>query len=987
MAVAVVQFVDGVTSSGNNIGGTMANTTTGNTVVAIVNAFTGGAVTASAPTGTGMTFTKLFTSLPGTADLTCLEVWVAPNITGATTPTVGFTLSGSEVVGDLFLLELSGMPTTTTQDGTAATLTTNTSNSMVAPSITTTGSNTIIFSVFCPFGTGSAGEAGWTAKVGTSSSSIAQYKIFTSGQTGLVATATQTGGTGGAYHSAVFALKGAGGGPQQATASIGAGRTVTAASRVNRPGSTGVASSAAMLVASFISRRTSAGVSASAALSATAPVSHNAAGGIAALASLAATGKQMQGASGPLNAGATVGVVPVVIHKAAVAIQAKGSVNPLVPHFQQLTVGISTGATVSGTPNTVRTSGVGKVTIQAGAFFSKNAAFVIHSAIVQIFSGRAARFACTIGAKATLSLVATNRAASARVGIQTGLSPGTKTQANIVFLTRCQARASQIIKGSCSIAAHCGVVPAPVAVKVSFMASVSARSAMLALAQQLNQASVGAQAAAAVVANSNVITQALPVCVTGGKAIVAANGRVQRRASVALAGRAGVSDVGSVIWRSTQVPLGIRATVAASATVQHPVTIGILNAQAALAAMLTVKFSGSATVGAKGSLGLVAQVVARGQVGISASAAIGYGVGEGIDKQGVVTIAGRSGVTATARGIHSSADVIRPGAAVSVTPKVLKLSSVSVQAALRGLATPFKITTIPAITIVCGAHVSCAAQVVQSSANVIHGRASVAATALGLHQTNVGVQAAARMLAKGFMVTVAESVGMTSGSHMAVTAKVVHSAALHVLSGVTMTDSPHINKNASLNIVAHGTPTCGGRLSARASVGVAAGSLMLVGVQHEALARLGIAAGRTVVATGKVVGSATVNIVARGSASGSARLAILGVLSVMAGGRVEALGRKAVNLSATVRATAMLRAMGIDTFFGGSKTTVSKAGSTRHGHKQRPQIYDHATFLLTGEDSGFLCFQVLPPFPWVPRTGVLHFDTVSKCIANGEKIM
>ncbi len=211
MAIALAQTViNGVAFSGFTASATFgSNTTTGNTIIAVCSLYGNTTLTSLSIAinhGTA-SFSKII-EVAGSSFVAGISIWAAPNIVGGTTPIVTATADVAIVSSDVFLYELSGMPTSTTQDGTAASSSSTTSNSMVAPSITTTGSNTIIFTVFGPFGTGAAGEAGWQSKVGTATTTISQYIIETSPQTGLIATATQTGGTGGAYSSIVAGFAG-----------------------------------------------------------------------------------------------------------------------------------------------------------------------------------------------------------------------------------------------------------------------------------------------------------------------------------------------------------------------------------------------------------------------------------------------------------------------------------------------------------------------------------------------------------------------------------------------------------------------------------------------------------------------------------------------------------------------------------------------------------------------------------------------------------
>ena len=204
MAITVPQVaVDGTTVVGSTCAGTFgSNTTTGNTVVAISMAGSNASVSSVAISPGSGTFARLIAySFVATQPL---EVWIAPNITGGTTPTVTATYSGSPLAGGIVLYELAGMPTTTQADGTAAG-TTGSSTTPTTLGITTTVTNTIVFGAFVTAGTITTPQAGWTGKLEAAQGGAAEYQIQTSIRTALTANCTQ-GNT--AWGAVIFALKG-----------------------------------------------------------------------------------------------------------------------------------------------------------------------------------------------------------------------------------------------------------------------------------------------------------------------------------------------------------------------------------------------------------------------------------------------------------------------------------------------------------------------------------------------------------------------------------------------------------------------------------------------------------------------------------------------------------------------------------------------------------------------------------------------------------
>lgn len=133
-----------------------------------------------------------------------IEVWIAPNITGGTLPSVTATYNTTPGSSGILLYELSGMPTTTQADGTAVG-TTGSSTTPTTLGITTTTTNSIIFGAFVTAGTITATKAGWTGKLEATQGGAAEYQIETSIQTALTTNATQLTSAWGAL---IFALKG-----------------------------------------------------------------------------------------------------------------------------------------------------------------------------------------------------------------------------------------------------------------------------------------------------------------------------------------------------------------------------------------------------------------------------------------------------------------------------------------------------------------------------------------------------------------------------------------------------------------------------------------------------------------------------------------------------------------------------------------------------------------------------------------------------------
>lgn len=207
MAITVAQTASGSEGALTFVQHILANTTTGNTLVAVVSAYaSGGPLTVSgvaADVGTSV-FTQVIAQA-GTTVYSSVEAWAAPNITGGSTPTITATLSGTSTIADIVIYELAGMPTTTITDGTASGKIGTTATACTAPSITTTNAGSITFAVFGPSQSMTAGAAGWTAVIGTGAASLSEYKIQTTTQSGLVQTATQ--GPTGTYSAIAFSLQ------------------------------------------------------------------------------------------------------------------------------------------------------------------------------------------------------------------------------------------------------------------------------------------------------------------------------------------------------------------------------------------------------------------------------------------------------------------------------------------------------------------------------------------------------------------------------------------------------------------------------------------------------------------------------------------------------------------------------------------------------------------------------------------------------------
>jgi hypothetical protein len=208
MAITVPQFKKGNSNSGSSASVTLATTTTGNTLVVVVSAYNAAAnLTVSGigvSTGSISSAAKFgaFAGIAGT--YAPIEVWVAPNITGGTTPLLVVNLSGTTSATDFFAYELAGMSSSTVPDGTAAGAANAAATACVTPSITTANAGSIVFGVFSPANVISSGGSGWTGSlVGQTTGSLTEYAIQTAPGTSI-ATATQN--PSGVYASYVFGL-------------------------------------------------------------------------------------------------------------------------------------------------------------------------------------------------------------------------------------------------------------------------------------------------------------------------------------------------------------------------------------------------------------------------------------------------------------------------------------------------------------------------------------------------------------------------------------------------------------------------------------------------------------------------------------------------------------------------------------------------------------------------------------------------------------
>lgn len=218
MAITVLQRVLN-SGGGTQTTVTLGNTTSGSTLVVIADIGVGTANVTGITISTGSaTFTSAIIRQAGGAYQE-LEAWVAPNITGGTTPIVTVTFSASSGFQSAMVYELAGMSATTIPDGTPAGVAGPSASTMSSPAITTANAGSIIFAAFAAAGSSpSAGEAGWTSNTDANSWVLFQYQIQTATQSGLISTATQP--TAGTYGSIIFALQPAGGSSAQVFVNI-----------------------------------------------------------------------------------------------------------------------------------------------------------------------------------------------------------------------------------------------------------------------------------------------------------------------------------------------------------------------------------------------------------------------------------------------------------------------------------------------------------------------------------------------------------------------------------------------------------------------------------------------------------------------------------------------------------------------------------------------------------------------------------------------
>ena len=194
----VVQSFKGVSVGTPTVFGAFTgNTTTGNAILALIWGYSGGGgtrtVTGVAVNAGAATFTKLCGI--SNASVPDLEIWVAYNITGGTTPRVTATFTGATAMSypgsNIFIYEINpGAGLTLASDGTpsgAALTCVGTTGS--SPAITTTGSATLIFACFSPNNSFSTGQAGWTVLSDGGSGNLGEYNTFAAPQIALKATA------------------------------------------------------------------------------------------------------------------------------------------------------------------------------------------------------------------------------------------------------------------------------------------------------------------------------------------------------------------------------------------------------------------------------------------------------------------------------------------------------------------------------------------------------------------------------------------------------------------------------------------------------------------------------------------------------------------------------------------------------------------------------------------------------------------------------
>jgi hypothetical protein len=217
MAITVLQSARGNATSGSSAPVALATTTTGSTLVVVMTAYNPAVsltIASLAISAGSISAAAKFGSQAGLASTyTPIEAWVVPNIGGGTTPTLTVNLTGGTTTAtDIAVFELSGMPTTTTPDGTASGANNAAASACTTPSITTTNPGSIVFGAFAPTNTMTTAGSGWTAGplIGIRTGSLVEYAIETTTVT-TAATGTQ-GGVASVYGSYIFALQPAGGG-------------------------------------------------------------------------------------------------------------------------------------------------------------------------------------------------------------------------------------------------------------------------------------------------------------------------------------------------------------------------------------------------------------------------------------------------------------------------------------------------------------------------------------------------------------------------------------------------------------------------------------------------------------------------------------------------------------------------------------------------------------------------------------------------------
>lgn len=352
MAIVAVQDLSGSATSGTTVTKALANTTTGNAIYALVTLYTGGADTVSGVTYNGSAMTLLIEQA-GNASASEISIWYLHNITGATTPSVIATrTSGTVQAFDIRVLELSGMPTTFTADGTAAKATTGNSSPMATPAITTTGSNTIIFGLLSPFGTGTAGETGWHPTVTTAATSVFNYEIVTSAQTALTSTGTQTGGS--QYFALIAGSAGSSGGGTVALAGTVQGKAaITGALNVTRNLSATVAGHAAITGALKVTRNFAGAVQGKAAITG-ALTTFKGAGTVQGKAAITGALSVTRNLSGTVQGKAAITGALTVTRNLAGTVQGKAAITGALKVTRNLAGSVTGHGSITGALNVTR---------------------------------------------------------------------------------------------------------------------------------------------------------------------------------------------------------------------------------------------------------------------------------------------------------------------------------------------------------------------------------------------------------------------------------------------------------------------------------------------------------------------------------------------------------------------------------------------------------------------------------------------------------